>query len=139
LEYSGLGVGTHLAIKASYAGDGVFDPNDSALLTHTVQPNNTLVTLISDDSESAYGQLVVFTALVVPSGGTTLENPGGTVHFYDGDSYIGSATLDANGEASLSYAGLEPGVHSIKAYYVGDGIFTEDWSDPWTQTVLDPP
>ena len=47
----------------------------------------------------------------------------GTVSFYDGSKLLGSAAVDANGQASYSTATLTVGYHTITATYSGGGYF----------------
>lgn len=53
-------------------------------------------------------------ATVTSQGGA----PKGTVSFQDGNTQLGTATLDANGNASFSASGLALGAHAIAAYYL---------------------
>ena len=100
----------------------------------TVLPNNTAVTLSFSLDPST--QLVTVLAGVLASGGTPLQNPTGTVVFYDGQYYLGSASV-ADGVASLSIS-LGDGDHSITAYYSGDDVFANSISDPLTVTLTTP-
>ena len=67
---------------------------------------------------------IVLTANVARTGGA-LGAPGGTVEFDDATSgsniSLGTATLDASGNATLNLQGLSVGPHYISASYSGDG------------------
>ena len=49
--------------------------------------------------------------------------PTGTVDFYDGDTLLGTGTLDESGEATLPVSGFVVGTHEITAVYEGDTDF----------------
>jgi hypothetical protein len=75
-----LGVGAH-ALTASFAGGGGFADSISAVVTETVNPAATAVTLVSSVNPTATGRAVNFTAtlaVVSPGSGT----PTGTVTFW---------------------------------------------------------
>jgi hypothetical protein len=95
----------------------------SVALTATSQPN-----------PSCLGQLVIFTAAAtpIPPGSGT---PTGSVEFSDGSTPLGTTSLDASGNASLSTATLTAGLHVITARYGGDATFPSSVSGPLAQTV----
>jgi len=72
---------------------------------------------------------VTFTATVAPAGAT------GQVSFRDGNTVIGSASLNASGLATFSPSLLSGGSHSITAVYPGDANFTASASTALTQVV----
>jgi hypothetical protein len=80
---------------------------------------------------SIIGQSVTFTANVSASSGT----PTGDVTFKDGDTSLGSGSLNASGLASLITSTLAVGQHSITAQYSGDANFAASISEPLTQVV----
>lgn len=96
-------------------------------------------------SFATYGTPVTVHVLVKDDSGSCnvvfdCNRPTGTVDFYDGGAYVGSATLTPyalvnHGEASLTLTGLEVGVHTFSAWYSGnfdstrsvpDGPFVRD-------------
>src|SRR5439155_50006 len=86
---------------------------------------------------SRFGQAVTLTAtvaLVVPATGT----PTGSVRFMDGAATIGTATLGANGSASIVVSTLATGSHSLTAAYGGAGNFLASTSAAVTQVVNAP-
>ena len=112
ISTSALSSGSH-SITAVYAGDGSNVGSTSDSLSQQVQITTT-TKLSSDVSPSANGQKVTFTATVVTPFAAT-----GTVTFYDGATFLGSAPL-AGGKAVFSTALLSGGSHSIMAVYAGD-------------------
>ena len=73
----------------------------------------TSISLTSSADPSTYGGNITFTATV--SSGAT-----GTVTFVDGAFLLGSASLNAFGQAAISIASLTAGTHNITATYSGD-------------------
>src|SRR5207302_2543155 len=89
---------------------------------------------ITSVNPSVSGQTITFTATVTavaPAAGT----PSGTVTFFDGVTNLGSAALDASGQATLSIASLAVGSHNLTVSYSGDGNFNPSSSATLTQTV----
>jgi hypothetical protein len=129
-----LGVGSH-AITASYDGDGNFAGSTSAILTQVVSADLTATTtaLSTSVASAVYGQSVTLTATVTPTSG--LAVPTQTVTFKDGDTVLGTASLDAQGRAVLVISQLSAGSHRITASYSGDPSFTASTSPVLTQTV----
>src|SRR5688572_4580125 len=73
----------------------------------------TITTLTSSPNSSCFNEVVTLTATVDNSSAT------GTVNFYDGITFLGSAEL-SEGEASFSLSTLSAGVHNnITATYLG--------------------
>jgi YD repeat-containing protein len=114
-----LAVGTH-AIYAVYGSDADFQPS-SAYLSQIVNPNDTLQ-LVSSLDPSVLGQSVTFTASVGAVAPFSAV-PTGSVAFSADGSPLGTETLDQNGVATLSTAGLTAGLHAITAVYSGDATF----------------
>src|SRR5205823_2498663 len=95
-----LGVGNH-ALTASFAGTGDFADSISAAVTGAVNPAATTVALASSVTPAVTGQAVTFTATVAavaPGAGT----PTGTVTFLDGTTVLGTAPVNAAGQAMLT-------------------------------------
>ena len=129
-----LVAGTH-PIEAVYEGDGGpdFASSNSNNVSQTVSQASTKTTVKTSQSSSDTGQLVTFTAKVTVKTGA--GTPSGTVTFLDGTTSIGTATVDATGTATLAFDGLDAGIHSITAFYNGDGNFSTSTSSAITQTV----
>jgi hypothetical protein len=75
----------------------------------------TSVSVSASPNPSTYGQSVNVTAAVSSSGGT----PTGTVTFSDGAQNLGSATLNADGNATVTTSALPAGTDQITASYAG--------------------
>jgi hypothetical protein len=86
------------------------------------QPQATTTSITSAPDPSVIGQAVTFTASVsaTSSGAGT---PTGTVTFMDGDTALGTATLDATGTTTLSAPTLTSGTHNVTAVYGGSPAF----------------
>jgi uncharacterized repeat protein (TIGR01451 family) len=89
--------------------------------------NSTATTMTSSPNPAVLGHVVTLTATVT-SGAT------GVVAFYDGLTYLGSATL-AGGQAVLATYLLPSGVRSLRASYVGDSNYGPSFSATASQTV----
>jgi parallel beta-helix repeat protein len=133
-----LPAGPH-TVMAVYSGDGPHTAS-TGTTTQTVDQAATTTTIASDTPSSVFGQLVTFTAQVVPlSPGE--GTPTGMVEFQsvspDGSIVVtlGTAPLDATGTAVFSMDQLVPASHTIFAVYVGDNNFTTSTSAQLTQTV----
>ena len=67
------------------------------------------------------GQAVNYSVIVVGSRGIVAS---GTVDVYDGKKLVATATLDANGRATVSLPGMSRGIHLLKPVYSGNGQLT---------------
>jgi hypothetical protein len=117
-----LGVGNHV-LTASFGGSSAMGPSTSTAVVGTVSPAATAVALSASTNPVRTGAPVTFTATVTavaPGAGT----PTGTVTFFDGSTVLGTATVNANGQATLTRSFATVGSHTIKAAYSGDGNFT---------------
>src|SRR5665213_410780 len=105
------GTGT-CTVTFSQPGDANDNAAPSLTESVTAQPAGTTTTLGTSANPAGQGQPVTFTATVsvTPRGAPI---PSGTVYFYDGDTWIGSATLTTNGLASFATSGLSVGAHAI--------------------------
>jgi hypothetical protein len=124
---SALTGGPH-SITASYGGDPKDNGSTSSVLTQTVNPATTTVTVASSANPSTYGALVTFTATVKQSAST------GTVTFMDGGTTLGTGTI-SGGKATYSTSTLVVGSHSLTAAYGGDNNYSPSTSLNVTQTV----
>ncbi|MGO4515407.1 Ig-like domain repeat protein [Terriglobus sp. 2YAB30_2] len=113
---SSLTIGPHTLI-VHYAGDAKNTAADSSSIQVLVRQNSQ-VALVSSLNPALTGQAVVLTAKVTNVDG----KPTGSITFLDGGSLLGQATLDANGNASISSATLVAGKHVITAQYSGDTL-----------------
>ncbi len=118
---STLAVGVH-SITATY--NNTNDPNHQGS-TSSPYPQTviegTAVSLISNSTlvagtyDSLVGQSVTFTATVTSSAGGV--NPTGTVTFFDGNTALGTPTLNGSGVATYTTSTLANGLHQITAVY----------------------
>jgi hypothetical protein len=125
--FSGLSIqklGSGYFLRAS---SGSVSPADSSAFNITVG-NSTTNTPTSSVNPSVVGQVVTFTATVLPSSAT------GTVAFNDGVTVIGTGIL-SGGSASFSSSTLGLGTHSITATYSGDDNLNGGTSAALSQTV----
>lgn len=125
-----LALGLHF-IVATYGGDGGNAGSASAAVAVTVHLATSSIVLASSSDPSVAASAVTFTATVTGGGG---EPTGIVVFFADGTS-LGSATLGANGVATLSDASLTPGTHSTTASYAGDASHAASTSLAVSQVV----
>ncbi len=115
---STLAQGSH-GITATYSGDSNY-AGSSGVLTQFIGQQTSSVNVTSSDNPAPTGQAVTFTANV--SGDIGI--PTGTVTFLDGTTTLGTSTLDANGNATLTASTLALGNHNITATYGGDTNYT---------------
>jgi hypothetical protein len=120
LTTSGLSLGGH-AITATYDGDSTF-LGSTVTTNYLVVQVNTVTTLQASPANPLLsGQPVTFTATV--TGGNLADRVNEPVTFEDGGVVLGTALLDANGQAALTVPSLDPGSHVITAAYAGDGVY----------------
>ena len=128
-----LTAGSH-QLSAQYFNDPNFSPSTSSAATVAVSMANTTTGLGSSVSSAVYSQPVIFTASVgVVSPGAGI--PTGTVTFFDGNTTLGTGTLDSSGQATFSTSALTIGGHSVTAVYGGDGDFTGSPSSVLAEAV----
>jgi hypothetical protein len=130
---STLTVGSH-AIAANYRGDPNL-PGSSTTLTQTVNPKKTGTTteLKASKNPTRSGESVTFVASVTPNGSSGL--PTGTVTFLDGNTALGTGSLDKSSRIALATSKLAVGRHPIVANYNGDADFAGSQSNALTQTI----
>jgi hypothetical protein len=132
-----LSVGAH-SLHARFAGLAPFAASVSAPVSEPVSRAATTTTLAVDTRQFGISTFVLLTATVMPvAPGTGV--PTGIVTFVDGSTVLGTATVDANGQASLFLEGLPSGTHTVTASYAGDTDFQASVSDPVTFTVPSAP
>jgi hypothetical protein len=128
-----LGFGSH-TVTAVYAGDSAFNSSSSASVSQQVAQASSTTVVTSSATPSVFGQTVTFTATVAavaPGSGTAT----GSVVFSDGTTVLGTATVNAQGKATLTTATLGLGAHSITAAYSGDNNFIASTSAAFAHQV----
>ena len=111
-------------------GDG---GTGSQIYALTVKAEAIAGTIVSSLAQSYYGEEVTLTATfsATPAGSAPMT---GTVAFYDGNTYLGTAPLiatgDPSGTSSLSSSSLSVGDHIITAVYSGDANYSTATSRP---------
>jgi hypothetical protein len=127
-------------ITAQYSGDSNYAASTSAAATVTVtastaagQAGTTVILSASNTNPGAYTS-VTLTANVAPAaaGGAT---PTGTVIFTANSVVLGTAALDANGNATFSTSDLDVGNETITADYDGDANYAANASAPVSMVV----
>jgi len=95
----------------------------------------TTTTLTSSNTAAGTGESVTLTANVAQSAGSI---PSGQVIFSYATTTLGTATLDANGNATLQTSFSATGVYNITASYGGNGTDAPSVSNALTETVVTP-
>ena len=97
-----------------------------------VPPAATTITLSATPTTVTVGGTVVLAASVKVQTGAAAS---GTVHFDEGTTELGTATLDGTGAATLSLATLAAGTHAITAAFSGSTTEAASTSSAVTVTV----
>jgi sugar lactone lactonase YvrE len=106
------------SVTASYSGGGNFTSSSSTATSLVVSTKASTTTSLSVSPVTpAVGSSITLTATVSASG-----VPTGIVYFYNGNIYIGMATLDGT-TASLVTTSVIAGSNSFTAVYQGDGNY----------------
>jgi hypothetical protein len=130
---SALTVASH-SITAVYGGSASFNGSTSPAVTQTVNQGGTITTVTSSLNPSTSGQPVTFTATVAANApGTAI--PAGTVTFIDKNKTLGTASLNAAGQAALTTSTLKVGTHQITAVYGGSAELLGSTSPTLSQSV----
>ncbi len=129
---SALPVGSLVAIKATYAGDGYFGASTSKALDQVVGKASTTTTLTSSLNPSNYQQPITLSASVAPEFAGTVT---GNVSFYNGSKKLGAAAL-SSGIANYTTSALPAGLSAITAVFNGSSYFTTSTSSVLTQTAI---
>ena len=107
-------------VEAVFAGrSGVTGSSTTANVTVAEQPAGT--TSSTTDLSVVAGQVGVAQTI---SAQISPANAGGTVTFKDGETVIGTATVDSSGKASLSWKPATQGQRVVAAEYSGAGTVT---------------
>ncbi|MDD1718865.1 MAG: Ig-like domain-containing protein, partial [Methanoregulaceae archaeon] len=122
------------SITAVYNGNANYLPSTSPELDQEVSQAATATLISSTVNPSFPGQSVTFHAVVraVPP---RTGNPTGTISFMDGETLLGTVTLNTSTSSRgqrFTTTTLPPGIHSITAVYNGNANYL-----PGTSTELD--
>ena len=115
LSLSRLAVGTH-PITAVFSGDTDHATSTSATLSQEIVLATSTVQLSASGSPLIFGRTLTLTAVVGGDGAI----PTGSVTFLDGTTTLGTASINASGQATLTVATLSTGSHNLTASYPGD-------------------
>ena len=126
-----LAAGPHTLVFA-YGGDGNFG-SATANFAQDVQ-NQTTLSLASSSATSAAGAAMTYTATVSSQAPPT---PTGAVNFNADGLSLGTASLDATGNAALSTTATPSGAHAITATYGGDNYSAAAKSNSVSVSVED--
>jgi hypothetical protein len=124
------------SVTASYAGDGNFSASTSPGVRQVVNPTEksaTATTLVSSLNPSIYGEDITLTATVTTFGSVT---PTGKVNFTWGYN-LGTATLNKDGQASLTISKLDADSFPLMAVYAGDSMNIGSTSSILNQVVTE--
>jgi hypothetical protein len=137
-SWSQFQTGVH-TVTVQYPGDANFVGSTSNAVVLTAQQEIPKMVLTdSPAGPSIYGQAVSLTAQLSDQDNDDNWIPTGTVTFYDGTTMIGSGTLNASGQASITLVGpasLVVGSHSLTVQYSGDEDFSALTSGPIVHVV----
>lgn len=130
---TGFTVGAH-TITAVYSGDATHSSATSNAVVITVLANPTAMSLVSSSNPATAGEPVTLTATA--AGSYTM--PTGNVTILDGQTPLGTATLNSSGVATFTTAALSTGSHSLTASYAGDGGSAPSTSPALAETINAP-
>ena len=130
---SALGVGSH-SITVSFSGDTNFVASTSSPLIVLVSTSGTQASVTTSNATSAWGESIDLVATIVATANGA-GTPAGIVTFKDGDTILGTATLDGDGVATLTTFALSVGTHLITVIFAGNSDFAASTSATVTQTV----
>jgi len=123
-KYSAVGVLLALILLTNN-GSAKFTDSTSPVSSAPAQ-DTTSITL-AFVSPQFVGTTVFFDATVISASGNI---PSGQVNFFDGETLLGSGTLNNAGRATFSTNALSIGMHSITAAYLASGDFGGSTSAP---------
>jgi phospholipase C len=136
-ETSTLTAGQH-NITARFQANATFATSAGGL-SQTVQIQSTVTMTSATPSPATYGEALTLAANVATSSGGPV--PTGKVSFAFGKMALGSATLNASGNATLALtqAKLTSGSDSVTASYAGNAVYIAGVSSPLAVTVTPGP
>jgi hypothetical protein len=136
LTLTGLSAGDDL-VTAVYSGDQNYAGAAATPLDQAVTPAATTLTLTSSANPAPTNTPVTFTATAASTAGI----PTGAVDFWQVDPstgadilWLGTETLNASGQATLTLSTLPAGSDAVEGVYLGDGNFNPK-SSTLTQVI----
>lgn len=124
-------------LTAQYSGDSNYPAfTFGSYMVSVGQGNATQTSLSASATSLQAGNAVSFTALVGGHGNST---PAGTVTFSAAGENLGTATVNAQGQATVSTSTLTPGTYQVIASFTGQQGSTSSQSSPVTVTVAQVP
>jgi hypothetical protein len=118
-----LVVGSH-SLTVQYGSDNTFSAGTSAAITHVVTKASSssvvTTTITSSLNPSVYGDAITLNINVSSSVGI---QPTGSVTVADGSTPLGTLTLNASGNASITIPAFTAGTHNIVVTYSGDSNY----------------
>ena len=127
---SALAAGSH-QVTATFSPSGLYAGSTATLMeTINGQPTSTSLS-VAPNPAPAFGTLTLTSTVSAASG-----SPSGSVTFNANGVKLGSATLNASGQASLNVAAPLPATYSVTAVYSGDPTYSASSSAPVSETVL---
>ena len=139
-DVSGKATFTNLSIIQAGSGNALLATATSlkgaTSSVFTVSQGATTVTLTTSTNSVVYGQSVTFSTTVSPVA-PAIGTPSGTVTFKDGNTTLGTGTLNGSGKASFKTNRISAAntVHSITAVYGGNTNFTGSTSSALAEMV----
>ncbi|WP_263376860.1 Ig-like domain-containing protein [Granulicella aggregans] len=125
-------------LMAAFAGAPGVSAANSPSLTEIVNPNPTTVALFAQPNPGYQGGNETLTASVgtLFASSATPPIPVGTVAFFDSGTLIGTANLDARGQATFSTNAFTVGNHQLSANYLGTPNFLPATSITYPLAIL---
>ena len=122
------GTGAH-QVQANYPGDAGYASSISSPIALNASQVATTIVATSATATVAYGQAATLTATVTSANGI----PGGTVSFMNSGALLGTAKLNASGNATLTTTALPAGADAITVSYGGNCPFAASTSSTTIQ------
>lgn len=112
--------------------------NDAVrILENTCFFRYVTVTLTSTPNPSTFNSEAEFQITVQPKDGAPM--PQGTVTLFEGDTILGSAPVNEDGNATITLSNLSVGTHSLRAQLAATNDFQSAFSNTYLHTVSLPP
>jgi hypothetical protein len=113
------GTGTHY-VDANYSGNTYLGPSTSLTIPLMGSAVPTTLTLSASAAQQLVTMPLTFMAQLTS---TTNAIPTGSVSFFDGGVLLGTAPINAAGQAVIATSSLTAGGHTITGSYAGNGSF----------------